>query len=143
MGGTETTRRSDFLLVSRLLLDLDELDDVVAGVYLTMLDDLDETWPLDAMAAAFAPLAPLPAPEREQKVVALLGANGPWYDAARNLLRVWYSGQLQRADRTWVPAPPAAYVNALVWPLLDTEAQGVPGPFFGSWAYPPVAGGGA
>ena len=68
----------------------------------------------------------------------LLTANPPWYDAAANLLKVWYCGQLNRADGSSVPGPPAAFINALVWGLADTRAQGVPGPFFGEWAYPPA-----
>lgn len=130
-------RTDRFVLVSRLLLDRDDLAPTVAGTYLAMLDDLDEGWPLDEMAAAFAPLAPLPVPERESRIVDDLRANPTWLAAAASVLKVWYSGQLSRADGTMVPAPPEAFLGALVWPLVGTHPPGAPGPFFGEWAYPP------
>jgi hypothetical protein len=134
----EATRAEQFLVVSRLLLDAPELDDVAAAVFLTMLDEFDAKWPLDAMAEAFAPLERLSPARREPRIVALLQEHAKWFVAAENVLKVWYSGQLARTMSTWVAAPPEAYLGALVWGLLDTQPQGVPGPFFGSWAYPPA-----
>jgi hypothetical protein len=124
--------------LSRLLLDIDELSSTSAAAYLGMLDDLDSSWPLDAMAAHLLTLRHLPPEERERRIVAALRAETTWHDAAVNLLQVWYSGSLTRANGDLVAQPPEAYLGALVWPLLDTQAPGLPGPFFGEWAYPPT-----
>ena len=137
MSEAESDRLSRFVLVSRLLIDARDLESRTATTYLAMMDDLDPTWPLTDIAAAFALLEPLPPDPREAKIVALLQAKAAWMTAATNILNVWYSGQLARADGTWVPAPPNAYLDALVWPLIGTHASGLPGPFFGEWAYPP------
>lgn len=136
MADDERTRR--FLELSRLLLEIDELSPVSATAYMHMLDDLDPAWPLDAMAAHLLPLRTLPPAEREARIIAALRAEPSWYAATVSLLQVWYSGSLTRPDGGLVAQPPEAYLGALVWPLLDTQAPGLPGPFFGEWAYPPT-----
>lgn len=137
MSDSDAIRTEQFALISRLLIDAPSLDAAMVTVYLAMVDDLDDTWPSTPMATAFAPLAPLPADERERKIVDLLGKNPSWYAAAANILNVWYSGQLANANGEYMVGPPAAYLGALVWGLAGTTPSGMPGPFFGEWAYPP------
>jgi hypothetical protein len=134
-------RLEAFLGLSRLLLELDELDSRAGAVYLAMLDDLDAVWPLDAMAHGLLPLAHLPADERERRIIDALDDHPPWHAATVDLLQVWYTGSLNRPDSQPVTQPPQAYLGALVWTLLDTQAPGLPGPFFGEWAYPPTRAG--
>lgn len=131
-------RTDRFLGLSRLLLEMDELSPVSAAAYLRMLDDLDPAWPLDAMAVHLLAFRELPPAEREARVIAALRAEPAWHAATVNLLQVWYSGSLTRPNGDLVAQPPEAYLGALVWPLLDTQAPGLPGPFFGEWAYPPT-----
>lgn len=139
MANDERTDR--FVELSRLLLEMDELSPVSAAAYLHMLDDLDPSWPLDAMAEHLLALRELPPAEREARIIAALDEAPPWRAAAVDLLQVWYSGSLTRPDGDLVAQPPEAYLGALVWPLLDTQAPGLPGPFFGEWAYPPTRAG--
>lgn len=139
MADDERTDR--FIELSRLLLEMDELSPVSAAAYLHMLDDLDPSWPLDAMAARLLPLHELPPAEREARIIAALRDEPAWCTATTDLLQVWYSGSLSRPDGTAIAQPPEAYLGALVWPLLDTQAPGLPGPFFGEWAYPPTRAG--
>lgn len=139
MANDERTDR--FVELSRLLLEMDELSPVSAAAYLHMLDDLDPSWPLDAMAEHLLALRELPPAEREARIIAALDEAPPWRAAAVDLLQVWYSGSLTRPDGGLVAQPPEAYLGALVWPLLDTQAPGLPGPFFGEWAYPPTRAG--
>ena len=132
------TRLGRFMEVARLLLERDLPDHDLAQVYLGMLDDLDPHWPLDDMAHAFAALAHLPIDEREQRIVAELDEVDAWKTAAASVLQVWFSGGLTRADGSAVPQPAEAYLGALLWPLVRTQPSGLPGPFFGEWAYPPT-----
>lgn len=134
----DDTRGDRFVELSRLLLEIDELSPVSAAAYLGMLDDLDPSWPLDDMAAHLLPLRVLPPTEREQRIIAALRAEPAWKTATVNVLQVWYSGSLTRANGELIAQPPEAWLGALVWPLLDTQAPGLPGPFFGEWAYPPT-----
>jgi len=136
MADDERTDR--FVELSRLLLEMDDLSPVSAAAYLHMLDDLDSSWPLDPMAERLLPLRNLPPAERNARIVAALDEVAAWRRAATDLLQVWYSGSLTRTNGDLVPQPPEAYLGALVWPLLDTQAPGLPGPFFGEWAYPPT-----
>ncbi len=131
-------RNDRFLELSRLLLEMDALSAATSAVYLRMLDDLDPSWPLEAMAVHLLPLRELPPAEREARIIAALRAQRSWHDATVNVLQVWYSGSLTRPNGDLVAQPPEAYLGALVWPLLDTQAPGLPGPFFGEWAYPPT-----
>jgi len=132
------TRLERFVEVSQLLLERDGLDADLACVYLGMLDDLDPSWPLDDMADAFDALAHLPIDEREQQLVAELDEVDAWQTAAASVLQVWFSGGLTRADGSAVPQPAEAYLGALLWSLVRTQPSGLPGPFFGEWAYPPT-----
>lgn len=141
MADDERTDR--FIELSRLLLEMDDVSPVSAAVYLHMLDDLDPAWPLDAMATALLPLLELPPAEREARLIAALRHVPAWRTATNNVLQVWYSGSLTRPDGALVAQPPEAYLGALVWQLLDTQAPGLPGPFFGEWAYPPTRVGGS
>jgi hypothetical protein len=130
-----------FLELSRLLLEMDGLSPETGAVYLAMLDDLDPEWPLTAMARHLLPLGALPPAEREHLIMRALHADEAWHTAAFNLQYVWYIGSLSRPDTSFVHQPPEAYLGALVWPLLGTQAPGLPGPFFGEWAYPPTRAG--
>lgn len=127
-----------FTELSRLLLDIDDLHPTSARVYLAMLDDLDDHWPLDEMATGLSGFAGLAPDERERLIVDALTKHPRWHDATVALLQVWYSGSLTRPNGDLVTQPPEAYLGALVWPLLGTQAPGLPGPFFGEWSHPPT-----
>ncbi|MFM2072269.1 MAG: hypothetical protein RLZZ623_2532 [Actinomycetota bacterium] len=138
MSGNNADRLDQFVVVSRMLLELDELPSALAGVYLGMVDERWPIWPLADMAATFAQWRDLPAETRERLIIEALGAN-EWLPYAEGVLNVWFSGQLfvDDTNTTFVDAPAEAYLGALVWGLLHTHPSGMPGPFFGEWAYPP------
>lgn len=50
----------------------------------------------------------------------------------KNLLTVWYNGAL--GTRT---VAAEHYQDALVWRAIGGHPLGVPGPYYGSWAWPP------
>lgn len=50
----------------------------------------------------------------------------------RNILIVWYNGVVGTAV-----GPPDTYPDALVWKAISAHPPGLPGPYYGSWAYPP------
>ena len=140
MSASTADRLDQFELVSRVLLEIDDLQPTVAQSYLGMMDAWKPTWPLAEMAETFAPWEALPAGERERRVVSALNTNG-WIPEAQAVMGVWFSGQLACLDdaTAFVDAPADAYLGALVWGLLHTNPSGLPGPFFGEWAYPPSA----
>jgi len=88
------------------------------------------------------PMAALLATFREQeaagpdgladRLVAVLYADGTLGPMAKNLIVTWYNGGLGLAVLS-----AANYGAALVWPAISAQPPGLPGPYFGSWAYPP------
>jgi len=50
----------------------------------------------------------------------------------QSLLIVWYNGSIGAQQ-----APADAYPHTLVWEAIAARPAGIPGPYFGSWAYPP------
>lgn len=50
----------------------------------------------------------------------------------RNILVVWYNGGVGM-----VVGPPETYPDALVWKAISAHPPGLPGPYYGSWGYPP------
>lgn len=74
---------------------------------------------------------------------------------ARNLVTLWYTGQWNQLPADWrnkhgawandvtYIVSPAAYVEGLVWKAMGTHAKAAKAPGYGSWALPPVDGGGS
>lgn len=128
-----------FLRLSEVLLDQADLDPgygaecmrlVAAGAPSKYGSDPHVT-PMAALLATFRELAKDPT-DLADRTVAVLYADGTLGPMARNLLIVWYNGFL---GSTVVDA--ANYGGALVWPAISAEPPGLPGRFYGHWAYPP------
>lgn len=128
-----------FLRLSEILLDEHDLDPgyaaecmrlVVAAAPPTYGSDPDTT-PMQALLATFRELATEPA-DLAERTTAVLYADGTLGPVTRNILIAWYNGFLgsQVIDA-------AHYGGALVWPAISAEPPGLPGRFYGNWAYPP------
>lgn len=87
--------------------------------------------PMDALLATFRELAHDPV-DLEARTAAVMFADGTLGPMARNLIIAWYNGFLG-AD----VVDPAYYGAALVWPAISAEPPGLPGRYYGNWAYPP------
>lgn len=128
-----------FLGLSRILLDEQHLDPgyaaecmrlVVAAAPATYGSDPGRT-PMQALLATFRELATAPA-DLAARTTAVLYADGTLGPMTRNILIAWYNGFL---GSDVVDA--AHYGGALVWPAISAEPPGLPGRFYGNWAYPP------
>lgn len=68
----------------------------------------------------------------EQRVVRTIYPDIELSTVVKNLLIVWYNGALGSRQ-----CSSAAYPHTLVWEAISAHPAGIPGPYFGSWAYPP------
>lgn len=143
----------EFLALSSVLLDVEraKLPPQAGRIFFQML--LDATPPYDG---AESPAHPRQTPaERTMDVVFRIFrelraepspvpleqrlANVYYKDiilggVVQNLIIVWYNAAIDTRQ-----APAEAYPYALVWSAISGHALGMPGPYFGSWAYPPPA----
>lgn len=88
--------------------------------------------PMTALLATFNEVAADGPDGLEDRLVSVLYADGTLGPMAKNLIITWYNGGLGLAVLS-----PANYGAALVWPAISAEPPGLPGPYFGNWAYPP------
>jgi hypothetical protein len=88
--------------------------------------------PMTALLATFDEVVAGGPDNLEARLVSVLYADGTLGPMAKNLIVTWYNGGLGLAVLS-----PANYGAALVWPAISAQPPGLPGPYFGSWAYPP------
>ena len=88
--------------------------------------------PMSALLATFLEQEALGSEDLEARLVSVLYADGTLGPMAKNLVITWYNGGLGLAVLS-----PANYGAALVWPAISAQPPGLPGPYSGSWAYPP------
>lgn len=68
----------------------------------------------------------------EQRVVRTVYPDIELSTVVKSLLIVWYNGSLGGRQ-----CSSAAYPHTLVWEAISAHPAGIPGPYFGGWAYPP------
>ncbi|MDQ1720819.1 MAG: hypothetical protein QOI26_553 [Pseudonocardiales bacterium] len=88
--------------------------------------------PMTALLATFNEVAAAGPDDVEKRLVSVLYADGTLGPMAKNVIITWYNGGLGMAVLS-----PANYGAALVWPAISAQPPGLPGPYFGNWAYPP------
>jgi hypothetical protein len=128
-----------FIRLSEVLLDANELSVAAAVEYYAIVARAAPTrygsTGLPAMTALLDTFRRIEADggdDLEARTVAVLYADGTLATMARNLLITWYNGGLGLDT-----APASVYADALVWPAIGAEPPGLPGRYYGGWAYPP------
>lgn len=74
-----------------------------------------------------------PAPQLAAVAVVTKAVAALWYCAALIDQQLPSAGGLGFITRT---AAPETYASALVWPAIGGNPMGIPGPYYGNWAYP-------
>lgn len=77
----------------------------------------------------------------DDRARAALGQDGKLHKLAREILRLWYTGQFQTPfDVTDPPLRPEHYSEGLLWKVIKTHAPGFspPDAKYGVWAKPPA-----
>ncbi len=129
-----------FIELSEVLLDTRPLDRHTARSVFGIIERAapahygqdGSVTPLQALLATFRQLCRQSSDDLESRVVSTLYADGTLGPLAKNLLITWYNGALGSDV-----LPSRDYAAALVWSAISAQPPGLPGPYFGSWAYPP------
>ncbi|HEU5271373.1 MAG TPA: sugar dehydrogenase complex small subunit [Jatrophihabitans sp.] len=137
---TEPPELDVFIRLSEVLLDASGLSrSAAAEVYAIVVAAAPARYgidgsqpPMTALLATFAEQEALGAEGLADRLVSVLYADGTLGPMAKNLIITWYNGGLGLAVLS-----PANYGAALVWPVISAQPPGLPGPYYGSWAYPP------
>lgn len=73
----------------------------------------------------------------------MVAPEGPISTVTKSILALWYCAGLidltpppQGMGFLTMTAPKATYAEALVWKTMGANPMGVPGPYYGNWAYP-------
>jgi hypothetical protein len=150
---SSSDRVTQFLAISSVLTAFDrgELQGTgLVDVYLHELAGTIGEEALDRFLLEASAIVDRRAPiEREILAHARLGP------LARNLIRMWYLGSWHRLPDDWYVTSvrgdkdvdrvlsPQAYVEGLVWRVIDSHPPAAKAPGFGSWALAPGPRGGA
>lgn len=141
----------EFVRISELVLDQHPLPLAAAQIYMDIVlratpdryapgdffegpghVPADDPHPLDALWAVYSQLALDGDAGLAERFMAVTAADVTLVALVRNILIVWYNGYLG-ADVPGVQG----YAAALVWPAIGANPPGLPGPYYGHWAYPP------
>lgn len=137
---TEPPDLDVFIRLSEVLLEASDLSrSAAAEVYAIVAAAAPARYgidgsqpPMTALLATFAEQEAFGAEGLADRLVGVLYADGTLGPMAKNLIITWYNGGLGLAVLS-----PANYGAALVWPAISAQPPGLPGPYYGSWAYPP------
>jgi hypothetical protein len=128
-----------FVRLSEVLLDARGLSQDAAREYYAIVRRAAPTSygstgvaPMTALLDTFCRVEADGPDDLEARTVAVLYADGVLATMAKNLLITWYNGGLGLDV-----APATVYADALVWPAIGAEPPGLPGRYYGSWAFPP------
>lgn len=135
-----------FMELSEVMLARGNLPEEAARAYFKLLLEVPPLWyeepseelktgtlAIGATLDTFERLKPLlPRDAPDQFLAKVFYSDIVMSAVVQNLLIVWYNGWLH--DKI---APASAYPFALVWEAISARAVGMPGPYFGSWSYPP------
>lgn len=141
----------EFIRISELVLDEFPLPPAAAQTYLDIVlratparyapgdyyegpghVPADDPHPFDALWAVCSQLALDGDAGLAERFMAVVSADVTLVTLVRNILIVWYNGYLG----TDMPGA-QAYAAARVWPAIGANPPGLPGPYYGHWAYPP------
>jgi hypothetical protein len=139
-----------FIRISEVLLDAADLPEAAARAFFRIILEATPRYyapgdiyvegsancldphPFDALWEVFTQLEQESTDDLETRFNATLTADVSLSILARNIIIVWYNGYLGNN------MPPAEiYPCALVWQVIRANPPGIPGPYYGEWAYPP------
>ncbi len=138
--GLDDAERLDlFLRLSETMLDARPLRASTGRAFLRLVEQaspgrygLGGSSLLDAVLLTFRRLHDESTDDLERRTANVLYADLTLGPVLKNVLVVWYNGGLGGAV-----GPPETYADALVWPAISANPPGLPGPYYGHWAYPP------
>ncbi|NEO77615.1 hypothetical protein [Moorena sp. SIO4G3] len=144
-------RLQRFIRISEVLLDEKDLPDKTAQSYLKIVLEVTPNYygpgdryerrlnsssdpdPFDALWEVFCQLDAEGTADLEAQLTATTAADTVLNNLVKNIIIIWYNGYL--GDRM---PPSETYPDALVWKAIGANPPGIPGPYYGHWAYPPI-----
>ncbi|MET0406588.1 MAG: hypothetical protein ABW123_29490 [Cystobacter sp.] len=135
-----------FIALSEVMLARRHLPEDAARAYFKLLLQVPPLWyeepteefktdtlAMGAVLDTFERLKPLlPRDAPDQFLARVFYSDIVMSTVVQSLLIVWYNGWVK--DKI---VPASAYPFALVWEAISAHPMGMPGPYFGSWSYPP------
>jgi Membrane bound FAD containing D-sorbitol dehydrogenase len=125
----------DFLALSLVLTGEDSLDPTLSTAYLDRLNQA-YTDDLSALITAFNNLNS--AADVTTELDSLLDREQNLANTARQIIKVWYSGQFNESDGTINgPKTPEQYQSGLLWKIIKAHAPGYTNGTYGYWETAP------
>ncbi len=126
---------NDFLALSRVLTGEDSLDTALSAEYLERLQQV-YTDGLSALITAFNSLDSCA--DVTTELDSLLDLDQNLANTAKQIIRIWYSGQFNEPDGTINgPKTPEQYRSGLLWQIIHAHAPGYTNGTYGYWATAP------
>jgi Membrane bound FAD containing D-sorbitol dehydrogenase len=124
-----------FLSLSRVLTGEDVLDASLSEEYRSRLQRVYAA-ELDLLISAFSNIAPTS--DITAELDRLLDQNQSLANIARQVIKVWYSGQFNEPDGTIDgPKTPEQYRLGLLWKVIQAHAPGYTNGTYGYWGNAP------
>lgn len=123
-----------FMDVSTVMLDIPDLPADAGAAYCAIwIAAAPKPSTIDLFFQVYDQVrATVPAADLERALATVYGGDIELSPVLQNLIIVWYNGAIGTAT-----APARYYGDALVWKVIGGHPLGMPGPYFGGWAYPP------
>jgi hypothetical protein len=148
---SDAGRVSKFQRISEVLLDWSPLPRDAGSAYFNIIlavtpehyapgdiyvpmpcGQIDDPHPFDVLWTVFEELEKESPDNLETRLCAITSADVTLNTLVQNILIVWYNGFIG----SYMP-PAEIYASALVWQVIRANPPGIPGPYYGHWAYPP------
>jgi hypothetical protein len=125
----------DFLTLSLILTGEDSLDPTLSTAYLDRLNQVYSD-DLSALITAFNNLNS--AADLTTELDSLLDREQNLANTARQIIKIWYSGQFNEPDGTINgPKTPEQYRSGLLWKIIKAHAPGYTNGTYGYWETAP------
>jgi Membrane bound FAD containing D-sorbitol dehydrogenase len=127
---------NDFLALSLVLTGEDSLDKTLSEEYFARLQRVYADG-LSALITAFNSLNPCL--DVTTELDRLLDQDKNLANVARQVIKVWYSGQFNEPDGTTIDGPktPEQYRSGLLWKIIQAHAPGYTNGTYGYWETAP------
>jgi hypothetical protein len=97
------------------------------------IEHAEDPHPFDVLWTLFQELEQESIAALEDRFCAITTADVTLNTLVQNIITVWYNGFIG----SYLP-PAEIYAAALVWQVIQANPPGIPGPYYGHWAYPPA-----
>jgi Membrane bound FAD containing D-sorbitol dehydrogenase len=126
---------NDFLALSLVLTGEDSLEPTLSAAYFDRLQQVDADG-LNALITAFNDLTS--AADVTIELDSLLDQEQNLANTARQIIKIWYSGQFNEPDGTVNgPKTPEQYRSGLLWKIIKAHAPGYTNGTYGYWETAP------